>query len=242
VRSAARAASEYRELAGWPPGKTVEKKSNRRSPGSVDAVAEERQRISRELHDRVLQLLSSARLRAESSRRQLLNNRRALEKELFAIEENIDKAITEIRNLLTESQNSDELQPGSLERRLKEELEIFRSRTGFKIDFRCAIGVQNMPPIVERELYFTLREGILNAVRHSRASELHLTLTATPEGCVANLRDNGVGFEPASSDNSSHYGLKGMKERIQKIGGKMSVTTSPGEGTDITIIVPFEHR
>ena len=107
----------------------------------------------------MLQLLSSARLRAESSRRHLLNKRIALEGELLAIEENIDKAITEMRNLLTENQNPEELKAGSLERRLKEELEIFRARTGFKLDFRCSIGVQNMPPMIERELYFTCAKG-----------------------------------------------------------------------------------
>ena len=220
----------------------MEKKPDRRKVASTNAVAEERQRISRELHDRVLQFLSSARLRAESSRRQLLHNRRALEKELLAIEENIDKAITEIRNLLTENQNPEELQAGSLERRLKQELEIFRARTGFKLDFQCAIGAKNLTPMIERELYFTLREGILNAVRHSRASELHLTLSTSPKGCEASLRDNGVGFEPGASENSSHYGLKGMKERIQKIGGKIHLDTAPGKGTKIKITVPFDPR
>jgi signal transduction histidine kinase len=217
----------------------VRKKPNKRAQNTADAVMEERQRISRELHDRVLQFLSSARLRAESSRRHLLNKRIALEKELLTIEETIDKAILEIRNLLTENQNQQELQAGSLERRLKQELEIFRARSGFKLDFRCAVGVHNLPPVIERELYFSLREGILNAVRHSRASEVHLTLTTTPESCEARLRDNGVGFELASTDQSSHYGLRGMKERIQKIGGQISVDTSPGKGTDIRILVPL---
>jgi signal transduction histidine kinase len=218
----------------------VKKKPTKRTSALKTAVTEERQRISRELHDRVLQFLSSARLRAESSRRHLLNKRIALEKELLSIEENIDKAIVEIRNLLTENQNPEELQAGSLERRLKKELEIFRARTGFKIDFRCAVGVHNLPPVIERELYFSLREGILNAVRHSRASELHLTLSTTPQGCEARLRDNGVGFEPASGENSSHYGLRGMKERIQKIGGKIHVDTAPGKGTEIKISIPFD--
>jgi signal transduction histidine kinase len=220
--------------------KAVRKKSNKRAQNVAEAVTEERQRISRELHDRVLQFLSSARLRAESSRRHLLNKRIALEKELLTIEGTIDRAIVEIRNLLTENQNPEELQAGSLERRLKKELEIFRARSGFKLDFRCAVGVHNLPPVIERELYFSLREGILNAVRHSRASELHLTLTTTPQGCEARLRDNGVGFEPTSGDNSSHYGLRGMKERVEKIGGKISVESSPGKGTDIRINVPFQ--
>ena len=146
------------------------------SDPNQNAVVEERQRISRELHDRALQLLSGVRLRAEICRRQLLNNPPRLEIELQHIEESIDKAITEIRNLLTENQAGDELLAGSLERRLKDELNIFRARTGFKLDFRCTIGAHNLPPVIERELYFALREGVLNAVRYSRASEFHLSL------------------------------------------------------------------
>ncbi len=205
-----------------------------------DAVAAERQRISRELHDRVLQLLSGARLRAESSRRQLLDNRAALATELRAIEEGIDKAITEIRNLLTENQGRGELQAGTLERRLKQELDIFCARTGFDLDFHCAVGAHDLPLPIERELYFTLREGILNAVRHSRATELHLALTKTQQACEASLRDNGVGFDPASSSGSSHYGLKGMEERIRRIGGQLTIETAPGKGTEIKITIPLE--
>src|SRR3970040_185185 len=119
--------------------KTVEEKTKKSAGDASNAVSEERQRISRELHDRVFHLLSGTRLRAETSRHPLLDNRAALEKELHVIEENIVKAITEIRNLLTENQNPEELQAGSLERRLKQELEIFLARTGFQIDFRCAL-------------------------------------------------------------------------------------------------------
>ncbi|HEY7216866.1 MAG TPA: sensor histidine kinase [Candidatus Binatia bacterium] len=203
------------------------------------AVTEERQRISRELHDRVLQLLSSARLRAETCRRQLPDDRQAVAKELQTIEDNIEKAITEIRNLLTENQSGEELQAGSLERRLKQELEIFCARTGFKLDFRCAIGPHNLPIVIEKELYFTLREAILNAVRHSRASELHLSLTSSAGSCEARLRDNGVGFDSASTEGTSHYGLKGMRERIRKIGGELVIDTAPGKGTDIKIAIPL---
>jgi signal transduction histidine kinase len=218
---------------------TVKKAPAKMVRGARDAVTEERQRISRELHDRVLQQLSEIRLRAETCRRQFLEDRARAADELQTIEEHIDKAITEIRNLLTENQTAEDLQAGSLERRLKQELEIFSARTGFKLDFRCSIGAQNLPREVERELYFTLREGILNAVRHSRATELHLSVRKTLKGCEAGLSDNGVGFDAASTEGSSHYGLKSMSARIRKIGGELSVKTAPGKGTDIKIVVPF---
>jgi signal transduction histidine kinase len=204
------------------------------------AVLEERERISRELHDRALQLLSTARLRLDMCQRQLADDATTLKKELSVVEENLDRAITEIRNLLTENQTDGELQVGSLERRLKEELDIFRARTGFKLDFQCAIGAHNLPAPIERELYFTLREGVLNAVRHSRATELHLSLSQTAKSCEARLRDNGVGFTVAAAEGSNHYGLKGMKERMRKVGGVLNLHTVPGQGTEIHISVPLE--
>jgi signal transduction histidine kinase len=204
------------------------------------AVLEERERISRELHDRALQLLSTARLRLDMCQRELSDDATTLKKELSVVEENLDRAIAELRNILTENQTDEELQVGSLERRLKAELDIFRARTGFKIDFRCAIGTHNLPAPIERELYFTLREGVLNAVRHSRATELHLSLSQTTKSCEARLRDNGVGFAVAAADGSSHYGLRGMKERIRKIGGVLNLHTVPGQGTEIQISVPLE--
>jgi signal transduction histidine kinase len=204
------------------------------------AVLEERERISRELHDRALQLLSTARLRLDMCQRQLPDDATTLKKDLLVVEENLDRAITELRNILTENQIDGELQIGSLERRLKEELDIFRARSGFKLDFQCAIGAHNLPAPVERELYFTLREGVLNAVRHSRATELHLSLSQTTKSCEARLRDNGVGFTVAAAEGSNHYGLRGMKERIRKIGGTLNLQTVPGQGTEIHISVPLE--
>lgn len=206
------------------------------------AALEERRRISRELHDRALQMLSTVRLRAEICRRELMHNPLALEKELQIIEETTEKTITEIRNLLVETQNWRDLKAGSLERRLKEELDIFRARTGFKLEFACSIRVRHLPYYIERELYFTLREGILNAVRHARATELNLRLTQSSTGYEAKLRDNGVGFSLSSAEGSGHYGLKGMRERIQKIGGELMIDTAPGNGTEISIAIPLRQK
>ena len=222
--------------------KTQQKKIEPPQKSPPAAALEERRRISRELHDRALQMLSSVRLRAEICRRELMHNPSALEKELQTIEATTEKAITEIRNLLVETQNRRDLKAGSLERRLKEELDIFGARTGFKLEFACTISVRHFPYEIERELYFTLREVILNAVRHARATELHLRLTQSNTGYEATLRDNGVGFHIASAEGSGHYGLRGMRERIQKIGGDLTIETAPERGTQISIAVPFREK
>ncbi len=202
----------------------------------------ERRRISRELHDRVLQLLSGVRLRAENCRCELLNNPHALESELQTIENTTERAIIEIRNLLAENQRTGDLKAGSLERRLKEELEIFRARTGFKLNFRCKISARDLPFEIERELYFTLREAVLNCVRHSRATELELSLNQTAKTCKVLLRDNGVGFDVSAAEGSSHYGIKGMRERVEKVGGQIAIQTAPGQGTKIAITIPLPTK
>ena len=203
------------------------------------AIVEERLRLSRELHDRALQLLTSARLRLENCQHHQNNDATALEKELRVIEDNLDHAITEIRNILAENQTPEQLQAGSLERRLKEELNIFSARNGFQIDLHCAIDAGDLPIAIEKELYFALREGVLNAVRHARASEIHLSLARSQSAYQATLSDNGVGFIAAANEGSNHYGLKGMKERIEKLGGTLDLQTAPGKGTRIEIEIPY---
>ena len=205
------------------------------------ALQEERRRISRELHDRVLQLLTTIQLRSEICLNELINKPEQLERELKTIAEASHKAATEIRSLLLEKQVI-HLAAGTLERRLKDEMEIFRARTGLKLKFECAIDAHNLPYDVEQELYFALREGIINAIRHSRATELNLSLAQNQDACCVDLRDNGVGFDKSSVAGSGGFGLKGMRERIEKVGGHLAIETAPGKGTRISIEVPLRAR
>jgi NarL family two-component system sensor histidine kinase LiaS len=204
------------------------------------AIREERQRLSRELHDRALQLISTARLRIDHCSRQLIYSPEAMKAELSVVADNLDRAVAEMRNLLAENQVDESVQSGTLERRLKEELAIFSARRGVKIDFRCAIDTDGLPIAIERELYFALREGVLNVVRHARASELQLSLTRTPTTYVAKLADNGVGFDvAAANDGGHHYGVTGMRERIKKLGGELVIDSAPGRGTRIEMTIPI---
>ena len=205
------------------------------------ALQEERRRLSRELHDRVLQLLTTIQLRSEICLNELINKPEQLERELKTIAEASHKAATEIRSLLLEKQVI-YLAAGTLERRLKDEMEIFRARTGLKLKFECAIDAHNLPYAVEQELYFALREGIINAIRHSRATELNLSLAQTLDACFVDLRDNGVGFDKSSVAGGGGFGLKGMRERIEKVGGHLAIETAPGKGTCISIEVPLRAR
>ena len=215
----------------------MKKKEDSRIEIAEAAAREERKRISRELHDRVLQQLSGVRLRAEACRRNLIPNPVALARELEAVEKSVDDMIAEIRGLLADSQTDNDLVAGSLERRLREEIQIFCARSGVQLNFQCDIGPNQLPYDVEREFYFALREGVINAIRHSRASELALSLSQKNHQWIANLKDNGVGFDLALAEAAGHYGLRGMKQRIEKIGGQVQITSAPGQGTRICLTV-----
>ncbi|MET0644079.1 MAG: sensor histidine kinase [Candidatus Binatia bacterium] len=202
---------------------------------------EQRPRLTPALHDRVLQLLTTIQLRSEICLNELISKPEQLERELKTIAEASHKAATEIRSLLLEKQVI-YLAAGTLERRLKDEMEIFRARTGLKLKFECAIDAHNLPYDVEQELYFALREGIINAIRHSRATELNLSLAQNQNACCVDLRDNGVGFDKSSVAGGGGFGLKGMRERIEKVGGHLAIETAPGKGTCISIEVPLRAR
>jgi signal transduction histidine kinase len=217
------------------------KKSDREAELARVAAQEERRRLLRDLHDRVLQPLASLRARADLCLRELLAEPQSLEQELQIIVRNSDTVITEIRRLLSDNQAQSELAAGTLERRLREELEIFCSRSGLRIEFQCTIASTSLPHEIERELYYALREGVINAVRHSRASDLRLSLRQEPTACRALLIDNGVGFDLAMTDGGTHYGLRSMRERIERLGGHCTIQTAPGQGTEISMTIPLSQ-
>jgi signal transduction histidine kinase len=71
---------------------------------------------------------------------------------------------------------------------------------------------------------------------------LSLSLTQDQTTCRVGLRDNGVGFDRSLTAGSGGFGLKGMRERIEKVGGQLVIETAPGKGTDITIVVPLRGQ
>jgi len=220
----------------------LKRKTDSRVEIAAAAARDERKRISRELHDRVLQHLSGVRLRAEACRRNLIPDPVALAKELEAVEKSVDDVIAEIRSLFTDSQTENDLLAGSLERRLREEIQIFCARSGVRLNFQCDIRPNQLPHEVEREFYFALREGVINAIRHSRASELALSLSQKSDQWVAILKDNGVGFDPGLAEATGHYGLRSMRQRIEKIGGQVQIDSTPGQGTQICLTVDVSTK
>src|SRR5581483_9464436 len=94
-----------------------------------------------------------------------------------------------------------------------------------------------LPSKVEDELWKIGQEAVANAVRHADAKHLKIDLSFEPKKVKLAITDDGCGFsgEPESSGPNGHFGLKGMRERAEQIDADLSVSSAPGQGTQILL-------
>jgi signal transduction histidine kinase len=91
---------------------------------------------------------------------------------------------------------------------------------------------------VSDEVFFVAREALTNAFRHAAASHIALDLVYGKRFFTMVCKDDGRGFQPEEQDNTGHWGLKGMAERVRKLGGKFRCHSSPQDGTEIFVSIP----
>jgi len=87
-------------------------------------------------------------------------------------------------------------------------------------------------------LYRVAQEGLQNVARHAAASCVSIGLRYTRESIMLSIRDDGIGFDPRARREGGELGLVGIRERILELGGEVSITSHPGEGTTIVVRIP----
>lgn len=218
-------------------GVMVENQRLRQRIGQV-AVIEERQRLARDLHDSVTQLLYSLTLFSRAGADAAADGDAArLRLALESTEATSLQALREMRSLLYQ------LQPPTLEERglarvLADRVDAVERRVGIEVDFHAdeAFRVQED---VERELYFVTTEALNNSLKHARATRLAIRLERVNSHVEIRIADNGRGFAPLRK--SGGLGLQNMRERIERLGGKVEIASKEDEGTSIRIVAPVGH-
>jgi signal transduction histidine kinase len=200
------------------------------------AVLEERQRLARELHDSVTQALYGISLYTEAAERALADGDSApLATNLHDIGETTREALAETRLLLFE------LRPPLLEEQglaaaLRTRLDAVETRAGLDVSFACA-GEERLALDAEQELFRLAQEALNNVLKHAHARSVRVSLDVAPSRARLEVADDGVGFEPSLRGRGG-FGLQGMRERADRLGGTLSVESAPGAGTRLHLEIP----
>jgi signal transduction histidine kinase len=199
------------------------------------AALEERQKLARELHDSVSQALYGIALGVHTAQTLLDRDPRLVAEPLQYVLSLAKAGLAEMRALIFE------LRPESLE---TEGLVSALIKQAAALQARHEVPVEtelceepDLPLTVKQELYRVAQEALHNTIKHAGASQVHVRLGRTAEAIILEIRDNGSGFDPASSF-PGHLGLLSMQERVKYLAGVLSMESTPGQGTTICARVP----
>jgi PAS domain S-box-containing protein len=194
------------------------------------AVAAERSRIARDLHDAVTQTLFSASLIAEVLPRLWERDSAEGQRRLAELRQLTRGALAEMRNLLLELRPATlvEAELGDLLRQLSE---AFSGRARIPANLRVE-GKHLLPPDVQIAFYRVAQEALNNILKHAQATEVNLELCYSPDGACLTIADNGRGFDP-DGVTAERFGLEIMRERAESVGAVFELETQSHGGTQI---------
>jgi len=207
---------------------------NDRRRHAASTIAE-RQRLIRDLHDSVTQRLYSLVMLTEAARLELntgigINSKDFIEQFGFSARQ----ALKEMRLFLYKMQPVD-LRDG-FANALMRRLDAVEGRAGLEVDLNIDQNIA-MPPEDELHLYMIAQEALNNVIKHASAGKIRVHYQKVSSFISLGVQDNGSGFLPEEI-RPSGLGLRSIKERVELIGGKMQLVSSPGKGTKITVLVP----
>jgi GAF domain-containing protein len=203
------------------------------------AVLEERQRIARDLHDSVNQLIFSMTLIAQSLGSAYQKNPAEGDKRMERVIELSHLIRTEMRSLLVETRTTPDsslavLQRDGLVKALQKHLQEV-TKTGLNVVLEAS-HYQQQPFEIEESLFRISQEALNNVQKHAQSSQVWLRLESKPEGVHLSIQDNGVGFVVQQAvKRESAIGLKSMRERAEAVGASFEVASVPGQGTKLDV-------
>ncbi|HMK39295.1 MAG TPA: ATP-binding protein, partial [Bacteroidota bacterium] len=210
------------------------------------AQEEERERISRELHDDICQRLSGMKFRVEVLADEAEPAQRRMVRGLRDINQELDRAITEVQRI------SSNLRPSVLDdfglvTALKMLCKEFEKLHGVRTSFRDALGVSGpVDANIEIALYRIAQEALSNTARHARAGTAALSLEHRKTSIQLTVSDDGAGFsdtDAARAREEGHgIGLMSMRERSEMLGGTFTIESASGTGTTITVTIPLSSE
>ncbi|MDX3450723.1 GAF domain-containing sensor histidine kinase [Streptomyces sp. ME02-8801-2C] len=200
-------------------------------------IVEERSRLAHELHDAVSQKLFSLRLTAQAATTLVDRDPARAKGELQQVAALAAEAADELRAAVVELRPTG-LDEDGLIATLRTHVQVLDRAHSARVTFDSR-GVRALPAAQEEALLRVAQEALHNALRHSGAALVEVTLTKRGPGAALRVTDDGSGFDPTAVRSAGrHLGLVSMRDRASGVGGSLDVESAPGKGTTIEMEVP----
>ncbi len=203
------------------------------------ALADERDRMARELHDALNQSLFGLTLTSRAAASHLTSDPGRAADELDEVQKLARQALAELREVVTGLRTSD-LRRDGLVAAIRSDVALLDRVHEADVSFQFS-GDLGVDDVVEHEIYRIVQEALTNALRHAQADDVVVRLTAGSDATVVEISDDGSGFEPEALGIRSHrLGLTSMEERATAVGGTLEIDSGPDAGTTVRLRVPHE--
>jgi NarL family two-component system sensor histidine kinase LiaS len=196
------------------------------------ATLDERNRLARDLHDAVKQQVFATAMQVGAALALFDQNPAAAKARLVETDQLVRQTQQELTILIQELRPA-ALKDKGLTTALREYVADWSRQNNIAAEVRVR-GEQSMSFLQEQSLFRVTQEALANIARHSGATQVEVELAWEGDQVALSLADNGRGFNPATT-NGKGVGLRSMRERVEAIGGQLSVTSQPGAGTQVTV-------
>jgi NarL family two-component system sensor histidine kinase YdfH len=198
-------------------------------------IANERQRMARELHDTLSQGLAGLILQLEAADAHLSNHRNDKAHTI------ITNAMAQARATLADARHAiDDLRqplPGNLDSAIRVEISRFTDATGIPIVFQSD-PIPSLPHPSKEILVRAIAEGLTNIANHANAQNVEIHLRVNEESLLVTIQDDGQGFD-VTDIPAGHYGILGIKERVRLVNGNFDIQSGNGQGTTLNLKIPL---
>jgi len=202
---------------------------------------EERTIVAGEIHDEIGQALAALKMDVYRLEKKIPKGRKELTGIVHPMRELLDKTIQTTREIHSR------LRPSLLEQfTMKEVIENHMREFQERTEIKSELDIE--PEMVELDvdrsiaLFRIFQEALNNVKRHSKATKVKVRLAEKKDKLELTIKDNGEGINEEKMHDSKSYGLMGMKERTEFLGGELNIKGVPGKGTTVIVIIPFKNR
>jgi ligand-binding sensor domain-containing protein/signal transduction histidine kinase len=208
-------------------------------------VLAERTRLAREMHDTVIQgcvgvstLLEAARSMPASAKDKAAE---LVERAAVQVRVTVNEARDAVWDLRHSAIGHEDEQATDLVQTLESFARQVESSEGISVRTEFNGLPASLGNVADRNLLLVAREAIRNAVTHAHAACIQLKVRFEPGEVRLEVSDDGRGFNPAASRDNGHYGIIGMRERVEQSGGVFQMISSPGQGTSVRAVLPAQN-